>query len=426
MSFCTFGIICEMAVLGAEEIQMAMQAGSPDLKFLFDREGIKLDIQAAIFNAGVLTMRQFAAMFESSEDLRKIAKDELNVDPAASLANRVLVSKMIVAWESAKVRSGKMAEAEADSELRQEAKPIKGTDFHAILKAWEERWWKLEDEEVPARAYVEKIAEGIEKAEPRAEMLSEVASKLEGDTNVLRAIWDPSGNMKAVKATPTVPQPRDPEELRARVALLGRAWAMVGLLQPNSKILQDTSPQTWTAYLDYLLGPHVYKLNARDEYGSVVAAPPWSLILSYEHEIRRKMVKLMGEGVPLATALKRAWTDPVVKERYFTTPLALGATARKRSAKEAFGTDHDEPSGRGPKGGKGKGKYNQGHSKKGSGSKGKGKGKQPRVCATSTPNGKLICLQFNSMENPCTRRPCRYQHVCGKCFKDHAMWQCKS
>ena len=89
-----------------------------------------------------------------------------------------------------------------------------------------------------------------------------------------------------------------------------------------------------------------------------MAAPPWTLLMSYELEIRRKMAELMSEGTLMGTALKLAAKDPVVKERYFTTPLALASvTGAKRKADEAFGTQDSWGSkGRGNNRGKGRGR----------------------------------------------------------------------
>ena len=51
------------------------------------------------------------------------------------------------------------------------------------------------------------------------------------------------------------------------------------------------------------------------------SSPSWSLVPPSDQEIRRNMVNLMtDDSMALAEALKRAVADPVVKERYFTTP----------------------------------------------------------------------------------------------------------
>ena len=41
-----------------------------------------------------------------------------------------------------------------------------------------------------------------------------------------------------------------------------------------------------------------------------------------------------------------------------------------------------------------------------------------------TPDGKPICFAFNDKSNPCTKTKCSFLHVCGRCFKDHPMYQC--
>ena len=195
---------------------------APDLKFLMDREGVNLEMQTKFYAAGIVNLRQFAAFCPSVDELRKSLLKDFGVDPESGLPAKVLISKIVVAWEAARARSTRLAEAEADAEIRQEAKPVRGNDFKIMKSTYEARWWKLEKEQVPARSYIEKVSEGIEQADPRAEALTEVVNVLEGEVDILKAVWEVGGSLKAVKTTPSVPLPRDPEELRARISLLGR------------------------------------------------------------------------------------------------------------------------------------------------------------------------------------------------------------
>ena len=181
----------------------------------------------------------------------------------------------------------------------------------------------------------------------------------------------------------------------------------------------------WSEYLDYLLGPHVHKLYARDAYGNTSSEPPWNLLLSYDLEIRRKMVDLMAKGTAIDIALPTAYKDCVIKERYFTTPLALGS-ANKRALPPSDGWDpkkltkKDLRSLMNGQKGKGKGK------EKGKGKQGKGgKGGGPEGCASQTPDGKRICFGFNNKAEQCSKKKCPYLHVCGRCFKDHPLWRCE-
>ena len=43
---------------------------------------------------------------------------------------------------------------------------------------------------------------------------------------------------------------------------------------------------------EYLLGDYCYGLRSSDDSGSLV--PPWSLVLSYEHAIRKHAYKVMA------------------------------------------------------------------------------------------------------------------------------------
>ena len=154
----------------------------------------------------------------------------------------------------------------------------------------------------------------------------------------------------------------------------------------------------------------MYGLVARDVEGNTIASPPWSLVLSYEHAVRKQAVKLVNrEGKSWVVALKSAWRDATVKERHFTTPLALYA----KRPQPPWRTAPVQPPAKQQKGGK----------------KGRGKGKpsvQGSHCASHTPQGDLICYRFNSGEK-CKEKKCKYKHVCGICFSTkHALPECTS
>jgi len=112
----------------------------------------------------------------------------------------------------------------------------------------------------------------------------------------------------------------------------------------------------------------------------------------------------------------------VIKERYFTTPLALGSANKRplpppadpgRLTKRELRTLYNQ---KGKGKGKGRGKGKEGKAGKGAGAEG---------CAAQTPDGKRICFAFNNKAEPCSRKKCAYLHVCGRCFKDHPLWRCE-
>ncbi len=198
--------------------------------------------------------------------------------------------------------------------------------------------------------------------------------------------------------------PETPEELRARLKVLGHAWCLLSLRFPAREVLRKVVPQCWNDYVDFLLGEEIFGCFARDHMQRVVSAPDLSTLLSYEFQVRKEMAAAMNRGFPLPKALKEAMENRVVKERYFTTPLALAALRPRRRSRTP--TREPRSKGRGRKG-----------------SKGRGRGKEKDGLHSQTPDGKGICYRYNNAKEKC-RGPCRFAHVCRKCLGQHLLHMC--
>ena len=99
---------------------------------------------------------------------------------------------------------------------------------------------------------------------------------------------------------------------------------MLALKHVNREEIQDVSKDVFDRYKDYMLGDYVWSLSPTDLQGQQIQTPPWSLVLSYEHAIRKRAYNLMlTEKLMIAAALEKAWKCPTTKERHFITPLAL-------------------------------------------------------------------------------------------------------
>ena len=121
-------------------------------------------------------------------------------------------------------------------------------------------------------------------------------------------------------------------------------------------------------------------------------------------------------GAEFSAALKTAWEDPVVKERCFTTPLATMHARLSRTSGKA------EPLAKRTRTSKAKGKG--GGKAKGKAGKGVG-GKRSALCESMTPEGKRVCYAFHH-EGCQKTSACRFEHVCGACFKKGVpMQECK-
>jgi hypothetical protein len=88
----------------AEEV-VAMTKGTSELKYLFAREEIPAKYQALFYHHGVATVARFSNLVETVADLKVLLRDDFGLDSLTSIADRVLVSSIIVAYNSSKSRT---------------------------------------------------------------------------------------------------------------------------------------------------------------------------------------------------------------------------------------------------------------------------------------------------------------------------------
>eukprot|EP00973_Karenia_brevis_P010154 1374732-Karenia_brevis.AAC.1 len=80
---------------------------------------------------------------------------------------------------------------------------------------------RLNEEEMPSKAYSGLKMEGMEENEVRAEKLSEVSAKSDAQEDFLTTTVDGSGTVKIKKGARDQSMPKSSEELRARLTVMG-------------------------------------------------------------------------------------------------------------------------------------------------------------------------------------------------------------
>ena len=382
---------------GPRTIEESLKLGSSDLRFTLSRNDVSDMVQARFFEQGVTSTNKFASFFRDEADLTQVMADSFGLDAAESLQSRAEVASVICSWNDTRTKAKRQSEVEAEMNSREWTKPIPTGDYIQLRNSFTERVGLIEDKMIPAKEYLEKKLQELENGEFRAETLAEVVSKDEVDPDVLVPIFDAKGTLSVKKGSTTVPMPTGPEQLRRRLSVMQNCLMMLAIKHVHHEELKDVGKEVFEKYKDYLLGDYVWGLTSTDLQGRQIQTPPWSLVLAYEHAIRKRAYTIMQtEHLQLGAALQQAWKCPVTKERHFITPLALYA---KRSYPNQDG-DWD-PKGKGKKG-KGKGK-----------SKGQG------------PKGEKICYRFN--QGKCSYKKCKFEHMCNKCFqKGHNALNCKS
>eukprot|EP00434_Breviolum_minutum_P036054 symbB.v1.2.031930.t2/scaffold3763.1/size50786/1 len=283
-------------------------------------------------------------------------------------------------------------QAEAEASLASLPSPFNKVEAQDLRQKFEQLHYKLEDKVSPATSTLELIFDQVESGEWKSMSLVQFLSRDDTEAEMMGATIDKTGTVKIRKGYGEAKPPKSSEELRQRLKLVGHTYIMAQLKFPHKAALQQLTPNHFSKLCDYLLGEQVMGLRAKDEEGAVVSSPSLELVLSYEFQIRKQMVKLMNEGEVMREALDQAMKDGVVKERFFLTPAAYSAITAMGGRKEKSrsprrdrwqGGQSFQSSGSG--GGKGK--------KGGKGRKGGGK-----ILHSKTPDGREICYAWNNRD----------------------------
>ena len=291
---CSFGSKMPPVVLTPEQEAAADAAAGTDLKFLFARQEVALSNQRLFFHHGVTTIEKLANIAKDRDDMVKMLKDHWGLDQDAALGDRVQVAAIICAYTNAQARSQRAAEVDAEHDVQEWTKPVIAGEWAAMKAALERRHGLMEDRVMPSKEYVEKKLAEVEQGEYRAEALSEVVAKEEVDPDSMVPIWDTKGRLTMKRGATKVPDPSNAEELRRRLSIMKNALELVSLKHTNRSELQGDWAKVFEEYKEYMLWDYVFGLSAKDIDGNVVATPPWSLVLSYEHAVRKQAMKLVN------------------------------------------------------------------------------------------------------------------------------------
>ena len=85
------------------------------------------------------------------------------------------------------------------------------------------------------------------------------------------------------------------------------ALLMMVLKHPDRPELKGIDKDLFDRYKDYILGEYVYGLRSS---GRQRHAPPWTLVLSYEHAVRKWACKQMAQrSLFFSDSLRESWKD---------------------------------------------------------------------------------------------------------------------
>ena len=272
------------------------------------------NVVAKLAQIGVTDPDIFSKMADTAVDLRTFLKDDFTL-VANSTKKKVLTARILNVWESATTRGQKRKAEEAEQRIGDMPRTIPRTTFLGLSQSAEDLYGEWEDENTPHKSYFESKLDEIEDGEFKAELMRKILAKSDA--------MDAKGGKLNYSAGLV---PATSEELRHKVKVIAHVWELVRIKLPSLPLLSDYRAHIWEKYVTWLLGKQVFGTVVKDTQGREVFKPPWTLLLSFELEVRKAMVKILNhEAVTLSEALTRAMADRDVLQLHFKDPMSLSA-----------------------------------------------------------------------------------------------------
>ncbi|CAK8993985.1 Ubiquitin carboxyl-terminal hydrolase 17-like protein E [Durusdinium trenchii] len=355
---------------------------APDLQGLLDSRRVPEATQAGLHDLGIDNVAMLSAVAIDRTSLETLARSSLGIDVTARPADAIIFASLFLAWQSATKRMEARNELEAEAVAAKVLKAIPNVEIQLFRAEFEKRFFRLKDAECPGKPSFEDLCEQIDSGELRPMALRHFGSRNEDDDAETGNIHvGKTGVLKIKKAKIETSSPTNMEEFRSKIMLMVNHFIFARFRYPSKEILKDINPFVAMEYLNYICSKDVAQLESMTVDGVTLHRPSLKLIISYEYQMRKEAVDEINKGVDFVSALRAVTKNPDVRERHFSTPLAVSsATQSVQDPWRGKSKNIDRPHPYDTNFIKGKNKG------RGKGKKGKGKAKQGGLQG-STPDG---------------------------------------
>ena len=366
-----------------------------DLQFILGESGVELENQAAIARH-YGSLRKFSALGDDRAAIRTACLQDFAI-PADTPHARAQTASVVAAWETAKEYMAKEIELKAEAKILGQPRVLQIHERQAMIRAVELVHGSLNDAECPSSDYLSIKAEETECNEPTAAPLDEIVSKQASTNSQIQSAVDTTGHIRVTRTKTKAKMPSSTEEYRRVMKVEMFSWLCMASRYKSKHWLHGLTSTPFLKFTEFILGDRVYGLQIPSSTGDNSqqrVKPDWTVILAFEHKLRKEAMKKVHNGHTLADALEAVIRDPDLKEAYFTTPMAL-----KASMPEPQPFKYQRFGNKGSFGGKQFSTYSKG---KGKGSKGKTKSKSMDTrlkglnLAWRTPDGRELCFAWNT------------------------------
>ena len=302
----------------AEPRDSVFAKAEPALRYHMDEAGVSAETQKKIYEQG----KTFASLEEDRKAVRAVLQSDFGLDPSGNLALRSDIALLLCVWESVRTQLSVQEKNRQESKLGMQQRIVQPSDYATMRSAVEAKHGRLKDREAPSKGMIASKLEQVEDGAPIAEDLREVTSFADSEVEAYNAIIDPSMGFLHIRPgkTTTTP-PATPEEVPLRHRRIGLAWDFVKARHSTRAWLPTSSVDTFRKLSDYVLGASVAGLRTSDQ-----RSPTWSLVLTYELELRKAAYRFArdGECACIDSAIEKAMDSPKLLTEHFVVAFTLG------------------------------------------------------------------------------------------------------
>ena len=318
-----------LKMLTEEQKAAGLSKMGPELRALLEDKGVAVEVMASLGHLGLVRLATFANIEQTAEHLRELIEKELGYTRDDGFADRAMVSNLLEAWETAKLRIKEVDKVVAERKAVGRELQIYAPESKSMRTAHEKVWGELEDYEFLARDYLSWRFSQFETGEYLAERATDVVSHEKADDDRadprMTLEFDETGRVSSVRKRTTGAIPKNEEELRRMFKIMRVQWQVTQLKYSERELFIAYSDGMWDQHVNWLLSPRVWGYTSASGVGLA-----WDDLLEYDFRVRKEaMQQVSRKGSLMGPALLTAQQCPTLLQRYFT--LQLCTSGRRRS-----------------------------------------------------------------------------------------------
>ncbi len=334
-----------LLVLSEVERKRAIDTLDTGLRHMLEEALIGEDVIAIVSHLHAKTIAGFARIETDEKGFRDWCREDVGLESRG--VGRGLIASLVNVWIAARQRVERETAVQAEDRAQGRKPELPRSTQLDLRRSYQSLAGELEDRQYPSQAYINSKLADLEENELVAEALDEVTSRQDeleqGGGEEYEVDFARRGAvLKRQKLVGTLPSTT--EGLREKMALMRNCWGIMRMRHGGRGYLHGLQEDVWIQYVEFVLGPHVYKHEIKDDGGRVVKRLTWQQVLRFEHEARKWAFRKVNQGAcTLAEGLARVSnfdTNHELMTKYVISTLATNPSSS--TAPSSSGGGHEE------------------------------------------------------------------------------------